>query len=150
MAICEKRNPKIFYTLLLKKTKNRLPSQSIWSFSAIFGCFLNCDSAFVVHNGCWIFEWGYFWLFAKLSSVTLHIVKLQDFWSLGRVCLISHSGLLKKNKPNSIPNEILPTIYEIYTTGTILNNLHVLIEWNHYKSWNQNPPGLNAINAMNI
>ena len=83
--------------------------------------FWNCKSAFFSFFSTIDLEWGYFLAICQIelsNSVTLHIVKLQDFWSFDRVCLISHSGLLKKNKPNSTPNGILPTIHEIYTVAT--------------------------------
>ena len=82
-------------------------------------------------------EWGYFLAICRIelsNSATLHIVKLHDFWSFGRVCLISHSGLLKKNKPDSIPIGILPTYFMKYIQGLpIIRIIYINIpnEWNY-------------------
>ena len=99
-----------------------------YSTSANLIIFWNCNSAFFALFSSRDVEWGYFLAICRIelsNSATLHIVKLHDFWSFGRVCLISHSGLLKKNKPDLIPIGILPTQFMKYIQGQPnQNNLH--------------------------
>ena len=108
-----------------------------YSTSANLIIFWNCNSAFFALFSSRDVEWGYFLAICRIelsNSATLHIVKLHDFWSFGRVCLISHSGLLKKNKPDSIPIGILPTYFMKYIQGLpIIRIIYINIpnEWNY-------------------
>ena len=55
----------------------------------------------------------------------LCVVISHDFWGYGRVCLFVHSGLaVAENKPNSIPNGILPTFWETHTFHGVFTYKH--------------------------
>ena len=113
------KNPYVFFTPFVPKSYIFIAHSApylvvFWNYSFLFVVLFSSRDV----------EWGYFLAICQIklsNSETLHIVKLHDFWSFCRVCLISHSGLLRQNKPDSIPDGILPTFYEIQT-GTNWKN----------------------------